>query len=96
MQGDLRAMVIRYQEMFGREPGEISIGLDVAEALADELWDEQMAFRFSVPNFTRQQAMDFLLAGEMRFMGLPIAVETVFPTPEQAKALEGYKTVGPC
>lgn len=40
--------------------------------------------------------MDALLAGEMMFMGIPIAVETIFPTPEQAKAIEGYQQVGPC
>lgn len=96
VQDDLRVMIRAYQVQTGHSPGEISIGRDAAEALADELWAEQSSFRFTGPRFTRKEAMDGLLAGEMRFMGVPIAVETIFPTPDQSASIEGYRQVGPC
>lgn len=89
-------MVLSYREQTGKSPAELSIGRKVAETLADELWEEQQAFRFIGPQFTREEALDALLAGEMNFMGIPIAVDTLFPTPSQAEAIEGYRQVGPC
>jgi hypothetical protein len=96
VQGDLRAMIRSYQVNTGRYPAELSIGQQVAEYLAEELWAEQQAFRFTGPQFTRKEALDAILAGEMCFMNIPISVETVFPSPAQAEAIEGYRQVGPC
>jgi len=95
VQDDLVTLLKAQQLATGRRPQSIRIGRHVAEALADELWREQSAL-FTGPRFSRQYAMDSLLAGEMRFMGIPLTVDDTFPSQTQADAIEGYRQVGPC
>lgn len=91
---DLRESVISYQARTGLFPAWLSIGRTTAEALAAELWENRALITGS--EFTTKNALDSLVAGEMRFMDIPVTVEATFPTPEQVAAIEGYRLVGPC
>jgi hypothetical protein len=94
---DLRVMAGSHRAIHGREPMRLKLGHDAANQVAAEMSEMGDFFTEDGRPATKESLLRQMGKGEVRLYGMTIELcDSVFPSPEQADAIEGYRHVGPC